>query len=94
MKKSFAFILFVAVFSMLAAVQAHADDAAHFAAMDSNNDELVNWQEFKAQHPTAVMVMFNALDRNHNAYIEKIEWTSPQLDPNVQVTPFGTFPKD
>ncbi len=47
---------------------------AHFGDMDSNGDELVNWDEFKKHFPQAEMNVFKATDLNADGDITHEEW--------------------
>lgn len=47
---------------------------AHFGDMDSNGDDLVKWDEFKAFFPNAVMHVFTAIDLNKDSALDHDEW--------------------
>ena len=47
---------------------------AHFGDMDTDGDELVNWEEFKSYFPQATPDIFNALDGNEDSAVDHDEW--------------------
>ena len=47
---------------------------AHFGDMDSDGDDLVNWDEFKAHFPNAVTEVFAAIDLNKDSALDHDEW--------------------
>jgi hypothetical protein len=51
-----------------------AEFNAHFGDMDANNDEMVDWQEFKAYFPQAEPNVFQATDLNADGSIDHDEW--------------------
>ena len=47
---------------------------AHFGDMDTNGDELVNWEEFAVHFPNADRQVFNAVDLNKDDKLDHDEW--------------------
>jgi len=47
---------------------------AHFGDMDSDGDDLVNWDEFKTHFPNAVTDVFAAIDLNADKALDHDEW--------------------
>ncbi len=47
---------------------------AHFGDMDSNQDDKVDWPEFKAYFPKADPKVFAAIDLNQDGSIDHDEW--------------------
>ena len=47
---------------------------AHFGDMDTDGDELVNWEEFAAYFQHAEKIVFNAVDLNQDGNIDHDEW--------------------
>ena len=47
---------------------------AHFGDMDTDGDELVSWDEFKAHFPKAEPKIFEAIDLNKDSMIDHDEW--------------------
>ena len=47
---------------------------AHFGDMDTNGDELVNWEEFSAHFKNADQKVFDAIDLNKDGNIDHDEW--------------------
>ena len=47
---------------------------AHFGDMDSDDDDLVKWDEFKAHFPNAVTEVFTAIDLNADNALDHDEW--------------------
>ena len=47
---------------------------AHFGDMDTDNDELVSWEEFQAYFPDANKHVYKALDLNQDGAVDHDEW--------------------
>ena len=47
---------------------------AHFGDMDSNGDDLVSWDEFKAYFPKAEPSVFESIDLNADNALDHDEW--------------------
>lgn len=47
---------------------------AHFPDMDTNQDQLVNWAEFKKHFPNADDKVFKALDMDKDSAVDHDEW--------------------
>jgi hypothetical protein len=47
---------------------------AHFGDMDTDGDESVSWEEFKAYFPEANRHVFEALDLNKDGGVDHDEW--------------------
>ena len=47
---------------------------AHFGDMDSNSDDFVNWEEFKAFFPRAEPKVYAVLDLNKDGFVDHDEW--------------------
>jgi hypothetical protein len=47
---------------------------AHFGDLDTNDDERVTWDEFKAYFPDAESNVFKAIDLNKDGVIDHDEW--------------------
>jgi hypothetical protein len=67
------YIAMTAILMLLAAPVAAADYAGHFGDMDTNNDDLVNWDEFKAHFPHAEESVFKEIAGSDSA-IDHGEW--------------------
>ena len=48
--------------------------SAHFGDMDTNGDDLVNWEEFSAHFKNAEKKVFDAIDLNKDGNIDHDEW--------------------
>lgn len=78
-------VLFLAVFGLLIACagkptyhETSMPDPkafnAHFGDMDTDGDDLVSWDEFKAHFPDAVPAVFEAIDINKDKVLDHDEW--------------------
>jgi hypothetical protein len=47
---------------------------AHFGDMDSDGNDLVSWDEFKAHFPHAEPKVFTAIDLNGDKALDHDEW--------------------
>ena len=47
---------------------------AHFGDMDTNGDDAVSWEEFKAHFPEATKEIYKELDLNGDGSIDHDEW--------------------
>jgi Ca2+-binding EF-hand superfamily protein len=47
---------------------------AHFGDMDTDGDDLVNWEEFAAHFENAEKKVFDAIDLNQDGSIDHDEW--------------------
>ena len=47
---------------------------AHFGDMDTNEDESLSWQEFKAHFPQATPEVYQALDLDRDNRVDHDEW--------------------
>jgi hypothetical protein len=47
---------------------------AHFGDMDTNGDDLMNWEEFAAHFQNAEKKVFDAIDLNEDGNIDHDEW--------------------
>ncbi len=47
---------------------------AHFGDMDTNGDERVSWDEFKAYFPQTEPKVFATLDMNKDGVVDHDEW--------------------
>ena len=79
------FVSFVIVISVLSGCAAeskyHKEDLpdpkgfnAHFPDMDSDGNDLVNWDEFEEYFPQAKQEIFKAVDLNADGNIDHDEW--------------------
>ena len=50
------------------------DFSGHFGDMDTNKDERVDWNEFKAYFPHAEIKVFKKADGNNDQKIDHDEW--------------------
>ena len=46
----------------------------HFGDFDTNGDEMVDWNEFKAHFPHAEKKIFEAIDLNNDKVLDHDEW--------------------
>ena len=47
---------------------------AHFGDIDTDGDDLVNWEEFKSYFPQATPDIFKTLDGNEDSQVDHDEW--------------------
>ena len=47
---------------------------AHFGDIDTDGDDLVNWEEFKSYFPQATPEIFKTLDGNEDSAVDHDEW--------------------
>jgi len=47
---------------------------AHFGDMDTDGDEFVSWEEFKAHFPKATKEIYKELDLNGDGSVDHDEW--------------------
>jgi len=47
---------------------------AHFGDMDTDGDDLINWDEFKSYFEQATPDIFKALDGNEDSRVDHDEW--------------------
>lgn len=70
-----AFTLLIGTTSTVNAAH-HGDSmfSANLSAMDSNNDEMVSFEEYSDYHSEKLRWSFNALDSNNDGSISEAEW--------------------
>ena len=47
---------------------------AHFGDMDTDNDEMLSWEEFKSHFPQATKEIYQELDLNGDGMVDHDEW--------------------